>query len=347
MLLVGFRGLTVDDDSPIGRDIRERQIGGVVLFDYDMALRSAQRNIASPTQLTQLICDLQARAAIPLFVAIDQEGGRVNRLKAQYGFPPTVSAAQLGALNQLEATRQAAAQTADTLAALGVNLNFAPVVDLNVNPASPAIGKVGRSFSADPDVVVAHAAAWIQAHRARHILCALKHFPGHGSAQDDSHDGFVDLTRTWHTAELLPFQRLLAAGLGDVVMTAHVFHAVLDPMWPATLSKAILTDLLRGQLGFDGVVISDDLQMNAIRARYDLETAVVTAINAGVDVLLLGNTLAYDETSPQRVSKMITDAVARGVIARAQITRAYQRICALKAKWSATTTGAEEAGIQR
>ena len=273
MVMVGFRGLTLTEDNPIVQDIRERQIGGVFLFDYDVPTSSYARNIQSPSQVRALTAEIQNLAAIPMLIGIDQEGGRVARLKESAGFPPTVSAQYLGSANDLNLTRQYAEQMAALLADLGVNLNLAPVVDVNLNSQNPVIGKLERSFSADPAIVTRHALEVLDALHRHGVLGTLKHFPGHGSSTGDSHLGIADVTGTWSPEELEPYRKIMAAGQADVVMTAHIFNANLDPVYPATLSKPIITGLLREELGYDGVVMSDDLQMGAIRRYYGFETA--------------------------------------------------------------------------
>ena len=282
MLMVGFRGLAVDENHPIARDIRERHLGGVVLFDFDVPDRSPVRNITSPGQLRALTASLQSLSDIPLFVAVDGEGGQVWRLQERFGFPPTLSARCLGRMNDLSRTYGYAAAMAKTLAEAGINLNLAPVVDLDVNPDNPVIGKLGRSFSADPETVTENARAFIRAHHDRGILCVLKHFPGHGSSSADSHLGMADVTNTWTQAELIPYRILAGEGFADAVMTAHVFNARLDRDEPATFSRPVVTGLLRDDLGYDGVVISDDLQMRAVSDRCGFETAVEKAVAAGV-----------------------------------------------------------------
>ncbi len=334
MLIAGFRGLALDHNSPIFRDIQERHLGGIILFDYDSALKSPERNVQSPSQVAQLIASLQDAAQSPLLIGIDQEGGRVNRLKERFGFPPTVSAQYLGELNNLEQTRRYAASTAQTLSLLGININFAPVVDLNVNADCPVIGQVERSFSANPDVVTAHARCWIQEHHAWHIACALKHFPGHGSATKDTHLDFVDVTENWSPDELLPYRQLIDEGLCDMVMTSHIFHAGLDPKWPATLSHPVLHDLLRVELGYDGVIISDDLQMKAVSAQYSLETIIRQALHAGVDLLTFGNNLHYDEHIVARVAGIVKNFISHGLIPEERIEQSYRRICRLKNAWT-------------
>ncbi len=333
MLLVGFRGLSVSDTSAIVRDICERHIGAVILFDYDVPSKTAGRNIQSPSQVVALCQSLQhfsrKHSSLPLLIAIDQEGGKVSRLKEKYGFAPTVSQAYLGALNRLDSTRFYARRTAEQLAALGINLNFAPSVDVNLNPQNPIIGAKERSFSSDPAIVTQHALAVIDEHRQRHILTAIKHFPGHGSSAADSHLGLVDVTQRWQRTELEPFRAIIAAQSADLVMTAHIFNATWDTV-PATLSRPILTKLLRDSLNFRGVIVSDDMQMKAIAAHYGLEEAIRLALQAGVDMLTFGNNMDYDEQIAQKVIAIIKRLVAAGVISRERIDESYRRILALK-----------------
>jgi beta-N-acetylhexosaminidase len=217
---------------------------------------------------------------------------------------------------------------AATLAQVGVNLNLAPVVDLDVNPEGPAIGAAGRSFSPDPAVVVAHARAFVEAHRRQGVLTTLKHFPGHGSAAADSHRSLPDVTGTWSTSELVPYRTLITEGLADAVMTAHVRHRGLDPDWPATLSPAIVGGILRGELGFGGVVITDDLQMGAVAGEHSLQTAIRQALRAGADVLLFANNSpgAYDDQIAPRAVKTILDLVEQGEVPAETIAASAARV---------------------
>lgn len=330
MLMIGFRGLDAHDEPSLEADIRLRGIGGVVLFDYDVLLASPVRNIESPGQLSHLTAELQKMTGIPLFIAIDQEGGRIRRLKPSRGFPESVSAAHLGAINSLDSTRSAATGTASLLRQLGINMNFAPDVDLNSNPDNPVIGKLERSFSAAPEIVTRHAGLFVKSFQAQGIIPVLKHFPGHGSSTKDSHKDFTDVTSTWSERELQPYRKLVREGYHDPVMTAHVFHAGLDSLNPATLSRAIVTDLLREKLGFRGVVISDDLQMKAISERYGLETALRLAIDAGVDILLFANNSGYDPAIAEKASAIIRSLIEKGVISKERIDASYRRIMQLK-----------------
>jgi len=330
ILMIGFRGLEVDERSPIVRDIRAGRVGGVVLFDRDLTLESGERNIRSPRQVRKLIARLQDAAAVPLLVAVDQEGGKVARLKKKHGFPETVSARSLGQADDPELTRRHAAATAAVLAAAGFNLNFAPLVDLDVNPENPIIGQFARSFSADPGVVVRHARAVIEAHRTQGIRCCLKHFPGHGSSRQDSHLGFTDVSETWEPLELVPYRELMSRGLADTIMTAHIFNRRLDPEFPATLSKKTVTGLMRDEMRFAGVVISDDMDMKAISAEYDRETALQLALNAGIDILLIANNRVYDPDIARKTQEAILDLVAAGRISAARIDESCQRVLKLK-----------------
>ena len=329
MLVVGFRGRTAAEAADTLRQIESLALGGVVLFDVDQ-LTSGRRNVDSPDQLATLVRALrQASTAGPLIVAIDQEGGRVARLDEGHGFPPTRSAAELGRIGDPEVTRADAAATAEVLRAAGIGLNLAPVVDLAVNPANPIIAAVDRSFGADPALVAAHAAAFVEAHRAAGIACAVKHFPGHGSSTADTHLGVVDVTDTWTDVELQPFAALVERGLADAVLTAHVFNATLDPAYPATLSPATVTRLLRDRLGFAGAVLSDDLQMGAIRDAYGYEEAVALAIEAGIDLLVIANQLVYEPEVAGRTVDIVEGHVRSGRISEARIDESVARISRL------------------
>ena len=331
LLLVGFRGLTVDEASEVVADIRDRNLGGVLLFDTDQPTHSKVRNVDSATQLTALVSGLQAVAASPLLVAIDEEGGLVARLDERHGFPQTSSAADLGARGDVAFTEAAGRKIAQTLGGVGVNLNLAPVVDLNVNPTNPIIGSLGRSFSADPAVVTAQAEAFIAGHRAVGVRTTLKHFPGHGSSTGDTHLGVVDVTHTWSEVELEPFVRIVGDGKADAVLTAHVFNATLDPDDPATLSQPTITGILRERIGWDGLVLSDDMQMGAIRQAYGYGDALRLAILAGVDVLTIAQQQVFEAGIVAQTIDLIEGMVHDGSLKEARIDESYARIVAFKA----------------
>lgn len=327
LLVVGFRGLTIEPDDPIARAIAEGGLGGVILFDRDEEVGT--RNVDSPAQVKRLVADLRALAPDrELIVAIDQEGGRVLRLSPKYGYPAVESQAAVGLED--EATVKAWADgIAATLADAGINLNFAPVVDLNLNPTNPAIGALDRAFSADPVVVMQDAAIETRAHRAKGVKTALKHFPGLGSASTNTDFGVADVTLTWRDAELNPYRELLDLGLVDVVMAAHVVNGQIDPSAPASLSRATVTDLLRGQLRWDGVVVTDDLGAAAITKAFGLEDALGLALNAGNDLLLFANQHDYDPGLASRVIDVIERLVGQGTVAEARIDEAVARVSRL------------------
>ncbi len=332
MLLVGFRGVTLDAESRAM--ISGVQPGGVLLFDHDSPSGGAEdRNITGPEQLRALTAELQEASAIPLLIAVDAEGGYVQRLKPRYGFSVDVPSAESLGRGSPEDTAAVASDLAAELRAHGINWNLAPVVDVDIDPESPAIGALERSFSADPAAVTAHARAFIEAHSAQGVIATLKHFPGHGSAAGDTHAGVTDVTATFRRGEeLAPYRLLIAEGYDGPVMTAHIVNRNLDESGrPATLSRLIMTDLLRGELGFGGLLLSDDMQMGAIVAEYGLEEAAVEAVRAGVDVIMLTNQHApYDLAVITRVRDAILGAVGDGRITVDRIHESLERITALK-----------------
>jgi len=345
MLLVGFRGYEIGGGDSIAGDLAERNIGGVILFDEEMADPARRgRNIQSPEQVRALTGALRRYAQTPPLIAIDQEGGRVNRLKPAYGFPETLSHEELGAMNDPARTFAEAEKIARTLAGLGINLNLAPVVDLDAGPDNPIIRGKKRSFGADPERVSRHAMEFARAHRQHGILTCAKHFPGHGSARGDTHLGLVDVTKYWTERELAPFQRLIEAKLCDAVMTAHVFNACLDPDRPATLSQNVLGGLLRRRLGFEGVILSDDMEMKAISGQYGLEQAIQMGLEAGLDMLCFGNNMKFDADIGAKVSEIIYRLVDSGKLAESRIDESYQRIQQLKGRNTASLREKHETG---
>lgn len=334
MIMCGFRGQHLGVDDPFHQAIEQGLCGGVILFDRDVQQNSDTRNIRSPEQVRSLTRELQDLSPNPLLIAVDQEGGRVARLKPENGFPPFPSAASLGQKGSVQATRQVGADMGRILAGLGINLNLAPVVDVNTNPDNPAIGRLERSFSAHPERVVEQAAAFIQGQHESNILTCIKHFPGHGSAFNDSHLGLTDITKTWEPKELIPYRRLTQSQICDTIMTGHLVHRGIDPDHPASLSRAWTRGVLRRDLGFDGVIITDDLQMRAITDHYSLEQTVRLALEAEADIILFGNNLRYDPQIAARANALIVDLVQKGKISRQRIQSSYERIIRLKQKLS-------------
>lgn len=335
MLIVGFRGAEALEYSYIDRIMKDINIGGIVLFDIDTPSGDFPRNIVNPAQTANLIRDIQIFSPTPLFVAVDAEGGNVNRLEKRYGFIPVPSAQEIGGRDDLDQTEKIASELAFQLSNLGFNLNFAPVVDVNINPDNPAVGKFERSFSRDAEKVTEQAIAFIDAHHKEGIITAIKHFPGHGSSKDDSHYDEVDITDTYRGSEIIPFQKIIEQGKADMVMTAHIINKDVDSEYPATLSPLFIKNILRNQLGFQGVVVSDDMQMGAIAEYYDFDKAIIRAINAGCDIILISNNIdVYDESMPYRARDIIFEAVKEGAISVDSIVESSDRIYALKKKFN-------------
>ncbi len=330
MILVGFRGTDIDENDRIVSDIREHNLGGVVLYSTDMQTDDENRNIESPDQVSQLTASLQEFADTPLFVAVDQEGGRVNRLDTGYGFETTDSHRQLGVEEDEDYTRQQAGRIAETLQEVGVNMNFAPVLDLYVNPANPVIGRLNRSFSSEPDVVAEQASIFIKEHRDRNVINAVKHFPGYGSYAGEDHRSIPDVTESWDDVELEPYQQLIDNNAVDIVMVSNVFNRELDEEYPASLSTKIINDLLREELQFDGVILAESPQMEEITEEYGFEEGVRRQFLAGADMLQFANNLVYNENVVEEVIQIGVDLVESGEIPESQIEESYNRIINLK-----------------
>lgn len=335
MILVGFLG---NDTGQSGYQLVQRQLknGEVTGVLY------LGRNLRNRDTIVRMNAGLKgaATAHAPPLIAIDQEGGKVQRLKRWHGFPPTLSAKRMARARNLEKATTAYRLLAKDLSNWGFNLNLGPVVDLDINPRNPIIGRLGRSYSRNPEVVISYSAAFIDGHRREGVMTALKHFPGHGSSWRDSHKGMVDVSRTWSPKELEPFKRLISQGRADLIMTAHVHNKALQKpaeTVPVSLSATALSEVLRGKLGFQGVIISDDLQMDAIRRNYTFADAVVGAVNAGTDILLFANDKRPDPEIPAKVATILTEAAGTDPKFKQKIEAAYERIRALKRRLEATS----------
>jgi len=332
MLMVGFRDTAITAESEVAHWLRDYQIGGIILFDYDVPTKSRPRNITSKQQLKTLVDSLHVFAPTPIFVAVDEEGGNVSRLKTRYGFEPTVTPQYLGMLDNEDSTRFYARRIAQTCRSLGINVNFAPSVDVNVNTDCPIIGKIERSFSADAEVVARNAGWFVGEHGKAGVLCALKHFPGHGSSVSDTHLGMADVTDTWQDKELEPYRILISDSMPVSVMTSHIFNRRIDSLYPATLSATTLAKL-RNDLHFNGLIFSDDMMMNAISKFYGLEDAIRLAINAGVDVLVFSNNIdTYNPDIVKDTIATIVRLVNKGEISEERIEQSYKRIVEAKSR---------------
>lgn len=326
MMLVGVAGCGPELTGDMKKMVQDLQVGGIILFEK---WGTEVRNVSSRAQVTALSANLRNAAEYDLIIAIDQEGGSVCRLKTQYGYPATVKAQYIGTLNNPDTTDFYAEVIANMVGSSNITMNCAPVVDVNVNPSSPAIGALGRSFSADPEVVADIAGVFYDKQKAHKVISVYKHFPGHGSAVSDTHNGFTDVTSTWSEQELIPYKRLIAAGKCDAIMSAHVFNSNLDATYPATLSYNIMTKILRQELKYSGVLITDDMSMGAITEKWTLDEAIELAINAGVDMFTLSRA---DPISLRKTIATIAKKVQEGKIPLSRIEESYARITKLAAK---------------
>ena len=335
MLMLGFSGAAADASGAqdLAAHVAAGRVGGVCFLGHNA------RSQAGVESLTRLFGNAGSRNRA--LVAIDQEGGAVQRLGSKLGYPSVPAAQAVAARNDAGNAQALYRNMASQLRKAGFNLNLAPVVDLGFEPRNPIVAHFGRAFGEDGATVARYAAAFIKGHHDAGVLTALKHFPGHGSTLTDSHARPVDLTATWREDEIEPYRALAQAGLIDIVMSGHLSHARLTAGEPATLSRKAVETWLRGTLGYQGVVMTDDLDMAAIRSSYSLKDAVIKAIAAGNDLILLSNSATPDSDLPVAVIGWVRDAVASGQIKPGRIEEAGARIAAMKARsWFHTSSAA-------
>lgn len=317
LFMVGFDGTSVSAD--IAAFIKEYKPGGVILFS---------RNLESVAQIVELTNDLQRCSAhSPLLIAIDQEGGRVSRLPKEFTiFPPCEV---LGRCHSSELAYAAAATIAKELRSVGINMNMSPVLDVNSNPANPVIGD--RAFGSTPDLVCELGLATIRGLQENHVVACGKHFPGHGDTSADSHKELPIVTaprERLEAVEFPPFKHAAAHGVATM-MTAHVLYRALDDRHPATLSPAVIGQVLRGDLEYDGVVLTDDLEMHAIIDHYGIEDATVRSILAGCDMALI----CKDRDREVAAITALDKAVADGTVTVERLDRSLARIARLKQRF--------------
>jgi beta-N-acetylhexosaminidase len=314
-LVFGFRGSSLDQSHTREEiDIlKAAHCKGVILFDHDIA-GNCPRNIENPTQLTQLIKDLRHELGEDLVVVVDQEGGQVSRLKEENGFHPSESAAETATWDDQD-LRAHVLRWALKLNLYGIDLNLAPCVDLSIERLSPIIAEKDRSFGRDHDLIVRCSSAFIEMHHKANIACCIKHYPGHGSSLIDTHLGLSDITDSHVREEERVFGSLINR-FGDTiaVMPGHLIHRGVDENLPASLSPAHLKGVLRTTLRFDGPIVSDSLDMRAIRANYGEGEAALLALIAGCDLIVDGfNAPGYREPGGvQRVVDTIGEAIRSG-----------------------------------
>ncbi|WP_446676498.1 beta-N-acetylhexosaminidase [Paenibacillus taichungensis] len=335
MFMCGFHGQHADEQ--INQLIRDYHVGGVIYF---------RRNVESVDQLKRLSADLQAIAAeagdLPLMISVDQEGGMVARIDKE-GVTQVPGNMALGATGNPDYTLECAQILGHELKNIGIDMNLAPVLDVNNNVLNPVIGV--RSYGENAESVAAHGAAAIKGYQSRGVAATAKHFPGHGDTAVDSHLGMVTVPHERNRldqVELLPFRCAIEAGV-DAIMTAHVIFPAIEPEpIPATLSRKVLTGLLREEMGFDGIIITDCLEMHAISKPYGVAEAAIRAVEAGADLILVSHTL-QDQVS---AVEAVVDAVRTGRVDEATINQALERIISWKAarcgQWEHTFVSMEE-----
>jgi beta-N-acetylhexosaminidase len=329
MIMVGFLGSSERDPgvAAVRQQLSQGIVGGVVVYPD---------NIRKTGELRALTAFLRNAKSSPVpFIAVDQEGGHVQRLARRNGyryFPSALSVGRNPSYASLDSAVKLYATMAKDLAHAGFNLNFGPVVDLNLNPSNPVIGQRQRSYGADPAIVAMLARAFITAHREANIVTVAKHFPGHGSSRVDSHKSLADVSDNWQESELEPYRILAKDGMLDAVMIGHLYHPRFSDgaKLPASLSsRAVKALRAKGDINFGGVVVSDDLEMGAV-ADYPLEERVVKAVNAGTDLLVFSNVHFRDSELGPKLHALIADAVRDGRISRLRIEQAYGKIMLLK-----------------
>ena len=332
LMIAGFRENEISKASDISKYIRDYNISGVILYDEDMEKGgSFSRNINSPNQLKNLSKSIQNNADNPIFISIDQEGGKVSRLKEEYGFPSFPSWQEIGKLDDISETKKLAESLANHLDYCGINLNYAPVLDLNYGEKT-YIGNAHRALSKNPEKIIEHSSILIKTLKKKNIFSCVKHFPGQGSGLGDTHQGIDDISNTWSKQELIPYETMINSGILDMVMISHVFHRLYDSKLPASLSKNIATELLRKKLHFEGVIICDDPSMKAISNNYSLEDTFTYMINAGIDIFCLGNNLEFDPDYVPKCVQAIKEGINKKKISIEKIEQSTLRINKLKSK---------------
>lgn len=319
MIMIGVEGKTMDQTAE--RLIKERHVGGVIFY---------QSNLNSIAEAVKLINDLKAANRTnetPLFLAVDQEGGKINRMPADFEKIP--DSRTVGKSNDASMAKALGGLLADELRAIGLNLNFAPVLDIDSNPKNPVIGV--RSFGNNAELVAKMGAAEMQGLQESGIIAAVKHFPGHGDTSVDSHRALPVVLKTTDQLEKfewVPFRSAIEGGT-DAVMVAHILFPRIDNKAPSSFSKTIIGEHLRGKLGFDGVVFTDEMTMGAIANKYGVVNASLRSILAGSDIVMV----AHDYKKMQAVYDRLLKTAKEGTLSEARIDESVRRILALKLKY--------------
>lgn len=318
-LIIGFRG-TKPNESTVKSAVdhlRLNRASGLIFFERN--IESKKQLLALTNHVIRSLGENNGR-----LLCVDQEGGSVQRLNRRNGFISIPSAEEIAAERTLDEAEQIFDEMCNVMAAAKINFNFAPVVDVNLNRKNPIIGKLGRSFSSSPDVVIEYTKRFINAHKKWGIGNCLKHFPGHGSALTDSHLTITDITKQWRPEiELTPYKSIVA----NSVMVGHLRHAMWSGSagYPSSLSEVAINDILRRKVGFKGAVFIDDLQMNSISSQWSTEEAAILALKAGADFLIVGNVLKYEPDIPIRFERALHNALTSGRLSKTEFLASSRR----------------------
>lgn len=322
MVLIGFRGTEVDSNHPVIRDLKDLNVAGVILYDQDYLLKDSSRNIESQDQLLKLSSDLISNAFTPPIIALHQDGSSKAPLHSLYDISEFTGTRFL---SDSVSAQQYSRLFAQEFMVLGLNTNFNPRIDLRTGNTKDH----PELISSEASEVTKQAGIILDEYDSERMFSALKYFPGYSTGYADT-DIADDITDQWNEDFLIPYERLLQDRQINGIMTAHSFNAHIDSTWPGTLSEKTITGLLRDSLGFDGVIISDDLQKPILTEHYELETIIAQALNAGVDILLFGNNYEYQEDQAAIVINTIQKLIADGRVPREKVLAALDRIDTLK-----------------
>ena len=319
MIMVGFNGSDPKTAKEAVSEAKYQRFGGVMMLG---------KNISDKTNLMALTSAFK-EAQEGIFIAIDEEGGLVTRFKDKESFETFISAQKVAKTLDLAAAGELYGKMAQQLKDVGVNVNFAPVVDV-LNPKSTIIGSRGRAFSADMDEVSLYASEFMRASQSRGVIAAMKHFPGHGNVEADSHTAKV-MIENFDYGELKPYFDAVRKNEAKMIMVGHIYLMQRDAELPASLSPAVIDGLLRGELKFDGVVISDDMLMGGLKD-FTLQEKVINFINAGGDVMLFSDYKIDGRRTAELVTQLVVDAVGAKQIPKERIEESYERIMKLKSR---------------
>lgn len=324
MLLMGFIGRDSETDGAaiVADHLTARRIGGVLFLRHNVRSREGAESSAR----------LFAAADPGAWMAIDQEGGLVQRLSRDLGYTHIPRAMQVADTYDPDEAGALYRLAAQEFHAAGFNMNLAPVADVH-DPDNAVIGRHGRAYGTAAGPIADYASAFIDAFEAEGSVCAIKHFPGHGRSRGDSHDGFVDITHTWSEAELEPFAELIRRDRAHLIMGGHLTLETVDPSGvPVTFSRPALEGLLRDRLGFTGAIMTDDLDMAAIRNNFVQREAVLRSIEAGNDIIMMSNSASPDPELPQKFIRWVNEAIAEGRLSEQRINQSAARLAVLKAR---------------